>query len=703
MPEITYENFDLRIERRRNGNEYLASVLYSPGGEAENGFDAPFSKQELTTFLTLVNHPERSIGASNSPELEAVKNFGTRLFSAVFDKSVYTCFSNSLATSPRLRIRLRLKDVPELACLPWEYLYDPNDGSFLSHSSNTPIVRYMDMLKPIRALGVKPPLRILVMISSPTEEQRLDAAQEYEKLKDSVGSLERRGAVVLERLEKATLADLQTRLTKQDIHIFHFIGHGQYDEEVKEGFLIMEDEGGRGFPVSGELLATQLREHHPLRLAILNACEGARTSLTDAFGGTAQSLVGQRIPAVVAMQFKITDRAAITFASKFYQMIADYYPVDAALAQARLAIRSEGNHLEWGTPALYMRSSDGHIFARESATMRRPTLPPTTFPDTADPTEAHYRMLIKSITDGRVVPFLGADVNLCDRPEGVAYRVGEFLPSSVELAEYLAESLGLSPGNAQDLVRVSQYADLLAGPEPLYEKLHSIYAADYPATSLHRLLAALPGRLREKGHASPYQLIVTTNYDDLLERAFRDAEEPFDLVCYNAKGEERVKFWHRSPDGEVKLIKKPAGYQSLSLTQRTIILKLHGAVDRSNSERDSFVITEDNYINYLTNGDLTNLVPAVLAEKLRKSHVLFLGYRPLRDWNLRVIFHRIWGGQKLARNSWAVQLDPGAGSSDLVDRKFWGNRNVEILETRLCDYVDELDKWLQALPRAGGS
>jgi len=96
-------------------------------------------------------------------------------------------------------------------------------------------------------------------------------------------------------------------------------------------------------------------------LAVLNACEGARTSRKDPFAGVAQSLMRQGLPAVVAMQFEITDSAAITFAHSFYTAIANGYPVDAALSEARKAIFTQGNELEWGTPVLYLRSPDGRI------------------------------------------------------------------------------------------------------------------------------------------------------------------------------------------------------------------------------------------------------------------------------------------------------------------------------------------------------
>jgi hypothetical protein len=101
------------------------------------------------------------------------------------------------------------------------------------------------------------------------------------------------------------------------------------------------------------------------------------------------------------------------------------------------------------------------------------------------------------------------------------------------------------------------------------------------------------------------------------------------------------------------VVERPNEYRALRPGERTVILKMHGAVDRTNPEAtwDSYVITEDHYIEYLARTDLANLVPVTLAAKLRRSHFLFLGYS-MRDWNLRVILHRIWGEQKLKYKSW---------------------------------------------------
>jgi hypothetical protein len=300
-----------------------------------------------------------------------------------------------------------------------------------------------------------------------------------------------------------------------------------------------------------------------------------------------------------------------------------------------------------------------------------------------DAFEVHYRTVVRALSEGRVIPLLGAGVNLCGRPSDSDWRRGQYLPSGAELAAYLASYFDYPTTDLQDLIRVSQYASVMTGLGPLYEELHQLLDADYPPTALHRFLAELPGIFRERG-TPRYQLIMTTNYDDALERAFRAVDEPFDVVWYVAEGEHRGKFYHLAPDGKGRIIDKPNKYLGFALDKRTVIAKIHGAVDRLEPERDSYVITEDHYIDYLTRTELANLVPVQLAAKLRRSHFLFLGYS-MRDWNLRVILHRIWGQQALDYKSWAIQLDPEA-----IDQEFWKARNVHLQSVPLEEYVANL-------------
>lgn len=359
MEGSTYLNFDLRIEPWEEG--YRAQVIESP---VDRGCCSHFTLAALESGLEM------------QADLDEIKSFGARLFQAVFQGEILSYLRRSQDEVERrgaegLRIRLLLTDVPELAELPWEYLYDPASDQFLSLSTKTPIVRYLDLTHRVQPLAAKPPLRVLVMISSPTGQPKLDVEHEWAKLNQALADLQAKERVVLERLEKATLGELQARLRQGRYHVFHYIGHGGFDLETQEGTLLLEDEERQSQPVSSQVLGTLLHDEPTLRLVLLNACEGARGSRSDPFAGAAQTLVRKKIPAVIAMQTVISDEAAKVFAYEFYRALADDYPVDAALTEARKAIYRQGNEREWGTPVLFMRASD----ARLSGVEQPPTSP----------------------------------------------------------------------------------------------------------------------------------------------------------------------------------------------------------------------------------------------------------------------------------------------------------------------------------------
>lgn len=369
MGEINYLNFDIVIQRAGDG--YRAQVQ-SPAGEASCPFTNPFSQLEVEHFMLSAAPGKRSVRRIDAPEVAAAKKFGERLYSSVFAGDVGSVLRSSLDEAwhrnAKLRVRLRLSDAPELADLPWEYLYNPSLNRFLALDDDTAIVRYLDVPERVRPVTVTLPLRVLVMISAPNDYEQLDVQHEWEGLNEALADLRRNGIVELHLLEDATLSALRKQLQKEQYHIFHFIGHGGFDKQTEEGVLVLRDEAGRGRFVSGQQLGWLLHNHHTLALAILNACEGARADRKDAFAGTGQSLVQQGIPAVIAMQFEITDNAAKTFAYGFYSALALGYPVEAALTDTRLTLFSEDHGLEWGTPVLYMRAAEGRLFNIEQQT-----------------------------------------------------------------------------------------------------------------------------------------------------------------------------------------------------------------------------------------------------------------------------------------------------------------------------------------------
>jgi hypothetical protein len=282
-----------------------------------------------------------------------------------------------------------------------------------------------------------------------------------------------------------------------------------------------------------------------------------------------------------------------------------------------------------------------------------------------------------------VVPFLGAGANLCGRPRDVDWETG-YLPSGHELAAFLAVPYAY-PETDLDLLRVSQWVDLVSSPRALADELHAVFSRSYRPNKLHRFLAELPQRLRDDAHAVCGQLILTTNYDDVLEGAFTEAGEPVDVVVYETRRNGR-RFVHLRPDGERVPIEDAAKYRDFALEERTVILKIHGDVDAQESDRDTFVVTEDHYIDYLAGESVRALIPAYLMRRIRESDLLFLGYS-MRDWNLRVILRQIWAEQGLSTGGWSIQREPSE-----VDLRFWARQGIEILDVPLEDWVDAMQQ-----------
>ncbi|MCB0231437.1 MAG: CHAT domain-containing protein, partial [Anaerolineae bacterium] len=158
-----------------------------------------------------------------------------------------------------------------------------------------------------------------------------------------------------------TIQDLQTALQGGPWHVFHFVGHAAADGGSGEGVLLLADEQGKPDPLSATQLGRLLADQRSLRLAVLNACQGAKGNEQSLFSSLAAGLVRRGLPAVLAMQYDISDRAAVEFTGSFYSALAANLPIDAATSEGRKAIAALES-AEWGTPLLIMRAPDGVIW-----------------------------------------------------------------------------------------------------------------------------------------------------------------------------------------------------------------------------------------------------------------------------------------------------------------------------------------------------
>ena len=280
--------------------------------------------------------------------------------------------------------------------------------------------------------------------------------------------------------------------------------------------------------------------------------------------------------------------------------------------------------------------------------------------------------VVRALLSGRLVPVLGPG------------------PSSEDggsLAGTLAEAFECPEEYRGDLTRVSQYVAVTQGVGPLYDHLHDLFTQEHEPGPVERFLAGLPELARARG--AEHQLLVTTAYGHALEHAFEERGEAADVVSFVALGPNRGKFVHRAPDGSETVVTVPNAYAELSLDERPVILKIHGGIDpHADRSRESFVVSEDDYIGYLAQSDLANVVPVTLAAKLRRSHLLFISY-PVVEWSLRVFLHRVFGDEPISYRSWAVL--PGAHP---IQHEFWRQRGVDLYDVPLEDFVADLERRL---------
>lgn len=302
-----------------------------------------------------------------------------------------------------------------------------------------------------------------------------------------------------------------------------------------------------------------------------------------------------------------------------------------------------------------------------------------------------YGLISGLLKKSEVVPFLGAGVNFGTRqPPDAKWdeKASSFLPSGRELSLSLADSVGFPSQDDHDLADLAKVASFFvdtAGRKRVRERLHELFDHDFEPCDIHNYLASLSAPV----------LIVTTNYDDLTERAFKKAGKPYDLVVHptDRKDVEASVVWWQHGATKPEAIAPNKLYIDLKTTN--VIYKMHGTVDRPLGEWDSYVITEEDYIDFLTRMTGQTAVPAQFMRHFRSRSFLFMGYG-LNDWNFRVVLNNLKcvlpsnpdGSVALPEEnlpSWAIQFRP----SDL-ERELWDMRKVKIYDVDINEFVKQL-------------
>jgi SIR2-like protein len=304
--------------------------------------------------------------------------------------------------------------------------------------------------------------------------------------------------------------------------------------------------------------------------------------------------------------------------------------------------------------------------------MDSPPVPaPPTGPDAVRPdAEVPYPFIRSQLLKGRVIPFLGAGASLSARPGGQAWKLGSaFLPSGAELARYLDDRSGYPPGEQVELARVAQYFGGVTGRGGLDDELNEVFSPRCSPGPIHHFLAQVE-RL----------LVVTTNYDDLMEQALRAAGRTYRVVVYRTESPLFLYWNGKDPEPQ----ELSANELTFDVAEAPVVFKMHGAVNRDAPSQGSYVITEDDYVEFLARLITTTAIPVVFAEPFRKSHFLFLGYG-LRDWSLRVVLHQIYRLWPRRYASWAIQQQ-----ANPLERAFWARRDLTIYDVSVTDFAERL-------------
>jgi hypothetical protein len=377
---------ELELDRAGASGAYEVRVLRSAAG----GEPARVMHLDVDELLRRRPHLETSVLASAVrsrrgavSEAEApLRQVGKELFDAVFVERIESTYRASLAVARErgspLRIVLRLT-APELAALPWETLFDPELGTYVCRRE--PLVRHVPAVHTPAPLPVDPPLRILGLVASPSGLAPLDVTEERRHLDVALAELVAAGTVEITWLTDASWRAVHHQLLAERWHVLHLISHGDYDVEQGEGRIALVGDEGRADWIEASRLVDLLDEAAPTpRLVVLNSCSSAQGGGEDEFSGTAASIARRGIAAVAAMQFTVSDGAAVAFPHGFYGALAAGRGVDEAVRSGRISILGAPGSLEWVTPVLYLRGNTGRIFDVDTVALEDAGVEPANAP-----------------------------------------------------------------------------------------------------------------------------------------------------------------------------------------------------------------------------------------------------------------------------------------------------------------------------------
>ncbi len=581
-----------------------------------------------------------------------------------------------------LRLRLRIDPgATELHALRWELLRDPETLAALATSEKTPFSRFMTSSdwRPVK-LRPKADLRALVAVAAPSnlEKYRLpdiDREGEIARARLALAGIE---VDVLGREEPLTPERLVERL-RAGVDILYLVCHGALIRRAAR--LYLQNDAGEVAVADGNQLAQRIAElpQTPL-LVVLASCESAAADKPGAEAALAPRLAEAGVPAILAMQGKISMATIEKAMPAFFNELLKDGQIDRALAVARGLVRDRDD--AW-MPALFLRLKRGRIWYVPG------------FHGEED--FSKWRSITSTVRQGRFIPILGPDVaeHVFGPVRDLADRLGKLhgFPLAAHERTDLAKvtqflSIDESPMYARDEVIKLLHQQLLKhrpdlagnGARSLPKLLDAVVAGQDDGDPFN-VLAALPG-----------SIYVTASGDPLLLKSLKAAgREPTPLLCD----------WRPSLDNHPR---EPP-YDGDPTPEAPIVYHVFGVLGKPSS----LVLTEDDVFDYLLATAEYKLIPNAVRGALTRSSLLFLGFR-LDDWTFRALFRLIMtlGGSDQLRDfaHVGVQIDPEEHSLTDVERackyieSYFGTAvgapPISIYWGGAADFLAELRRQLEA-------
>jgi CHAT domain/Kelch motif/Galactose oxidase, central domain len=621
-------DIELEIGAGSRPGDYQVRVVRSAAG----GEPVGLLQLDLDDVLGLRDQLEATVLATAVSARRALpvaeqllQQVGRQLFEALFAGPVYGTYRASLGVAQqrgrRLRMVLRLT-APELAALPWEALFDPETGTYVCRQE--PLVRHVPAPYTPDPLAVRPPLRILGLIASPRGLPALDVSAEKQHLAEALAEPVAAGLVELVWVPEASWEAVHARLLAGEWHVLHFVGHGDYDTRTDEGVLALVGAGGRADLIEAGRLADLLGEAQPTpRLVVLNSCSSGETGAHDLFSGTAAVLVRSGISAVAAMQFAVSDAAAIAFARGFYTALARGRAVDEAARSGRISILGVPRTLEWITPVLYVRGEATHLFtvSAPDGEIQRDPLPS----ESTGRRRAELRALyVEARAEMRLHHFDTAvglldDLLILDSEYPGAADLRATARRQLQLAETYRRA-----GEAEDesdwTTATRRYAEILQ-----IDAAYRDAATRKEACEAQQRLADLQAELRY--HAAEGQWQAVLDVDTELMRIDRSAADPDGLATRardallaavrrtaeldrrydEARSAEDASDWIGAADGYDEVVRADSAYRDAASRRDTCRDR---AMEELRSKLDGYASAGEWQKVLATVGELTRLDPA---------------------------------------------------------------------------------------------